>query len=111
MSNRHLEMTEFAMNPEQRCACVLLLDTSSSMQGDKISALTAGLHTFRDEISKDPLASLRVEVAVVTFDSSVKVVQDFVTVSDFQPPELKAEGTTHMASGIQQALDLIDGRK
>ena len=112
MSNPNpLAAVEFEINPEARCACVLLLDTSGSMEGAKIAALNAGLKTFHDEISKDSLASLRVEVAVVTFDSSVKVVQDFVSVADFHPPELKTEGTTHMGSGIQQALDLIDGRK
>jgi hypothetical protein len=106
-----LEMAEFALNPEQRCACVLLLDTSGSMQGDKIAALNKGLRVFHDEISKDPLASLRVEVAVVTFDSKVNVVQDFVTAGDFQPPTLTTTGVTFMGGGIQQALDLIDGRK
>ena len=34
---------EFADNPEPRCACLLLLDTSESMQGDKIRELNAGL--------------------------------------------------------------------
>ena len=112
MSNPNpLAAVEFEINPEARCACVLLLDTSGSMEGAKIAALNAGLKTFHDEISKDALAALRVEVAVVTFDSAVKVVQDFVSVADFHPPELKTEGTTHMGSGIQQALDLIDGRK
>src|SRR5262245_597316 len=33
------EAVEFAVNPEPRCACVLLLDTSGSMQGEKIAAL------------------------------------------------------------------------
>ncbi len=28
---------EFAENPEQRCPCILLLDTSSSMNGAPIS--------------------------------------------------------------------------
>ena len=62
------EAVEFAENPEPRCPCVLLLDTSSSMQGLPIDALNQGLRTFKDELMKDPLASRRVEVAVVTFD-------------------------------------------
>ncbi len=102
---------EFAENPEPRCPCVLLLDTSGSMQGEAIDALTAGLRAFKDDLARDPLASRRVEVAVVTFDSNVKVLQDFVTADQFVPPTLTAQGQTRMGSGINQALDLIQARK
>jgi hypothetical protein len=37
------EAVEFAENPEPRCACVLLLDTSGSMAGEKIDSLNEGL--------------------------------------------------------------------
>jgi len=40
------ELVEVADNPEPRCACVLLLDTSGSMQGERLAALTGGLHTL-----------------------------------------------------------------
>jgi len=33
---------EFADNPEPRCPCVLLLDTSGAMKADKIKALNEG---------------------------------------------------------------------
>jgi uncharacterized protein YegL len=106
-----LEAIEFAENPEPRCPCVLLLDASSSMQGEPIKALNEGLVAFRDDLVRDPLASRRVEVAVVTFDSQVKVVQDFVTADQFQPPTLTAQGKTHMGSAIRKALDMIQARK
>jgi Mg-chelatase subunit ChlD len=61
-----LELAEFAENPEPRCPCVLLLDTSGSMQGDPIKALNQGLQAFKDDLMRDPLASRRVELAVVT---------------------------------------------
>ncbi len=102
---------EFADNPEARCPCVLLLDTSGSMQGEPILALNQGLRVFKDDMCKDPLASRRVEVAVVTFDSEVKVVQEFVTADQFEPPALVANGTTLMATAMQRALDMITARK
>jgi uncharacterized protein YegL len=102
---------EFADNPEPRCPCVLLLDTSGSMKGERIDALNAGLQTFREELLKDPLARRRVEVAVITFGGAVRVVQDFVTVEDFRPPPLQAAGLTPMGTAIQQAIDLLDVRK
>ena len=70
---------DFAENPDPRCACVLLLDNSGSMQGAKLQALNAGLQVFKADIAIGRPASRRVEIAVVTFDSEVKVVRDFTT--------------------------------
>lgn len=106
-----LAAVEFAENPEPRCPCVLLLDTSSSMYGEPIAALNQGLITFRNDLMKDPLARRRVELAVVTFDDKVVVVQDFVTADQFRPPTLVAEGSTSMGGGIVKALDLVAARK
>jgi uncharacterized protein YegL len=105
------ESVEFAENPEPRCPCVLLLDTSASMQGRPIDALNAGVQTFRENLARDPLASRRVEVAVVTYDSVVEVAQDFVTAEGFDPPTLKTRGFTFMGSAIIKALDMIEDRK
>jgi uncharacterized protein YegL len=105
------ETVEFAENPEPRCPCVLLLDTSSSMRGTPIAALQEGLQTFKTELLHDDLAVQRVEVAVVTFDSDIRVIQDFVTVDRLDTPTLTAQGYTHMGSAIHQALDMLQARK
>ncbi len=106
-----LEAIEFAENPEPRCPCVLLLDTSGSMSGEKIAALNKGLQIFKDDLLQDNLASKRVEVAIIAFDTSVRVEQDFATAEHFQPPILTAQGLTYTASGINTALDLLQERK
>lgn len=105
------EAIEFAENPEPRCPCILLLDTSSSMAGDKIAALNEGLRTFKNDLIKDNLAKKRVEVAVVTFDSNVRVIRDFATADQFDPPTLTAQELTHTGSAIHKALDILQARK
>ncbi|MBW3622799.1 MAG: VWA domain-containing protein [Armatimonadetes bacterium] len=105
------EDIEFAENPEPRCPCVLLLDTSGSMQGAAIHALNEGLRAFKDDLMRDSLASRRVEIAIVTFNSQVEVVQDFVTADGFTPTGLRANGSTYMGGAVQMALDMIHARK
>ncbi len=105
------DAVEFAENPEPRCPCVLLLDTSGSMQGEAINALNEGLKTFKEELNRDNLAKKRVEVAILTFNSDVNVVQDFVTADQFEPPTLKAQGLTVMGSAIHKGLDMVSSRK
>jgi len=105
------ESVEFAENPEPRCPCVLLLDTSGSMQGAPLAALNEGLRTFKSDLIQDPLASRRVEVAVVTFNNEVIVASDFKTADRFEAPVLTAGGQTFMGTGINKALDLLQARK
>ena len=104
-------LADFADNPEPRCPCILLLDTSGSMAGKAIEQLNAGLVAFHDSLQQDKLASLRVEIAMITFGSQATLVQDFVTADQFSPPVLSAGGSTPMGAAINLALDKLEERK
>ena len=104
-------LPEFIENPENRCPVILLLDTSRSMSGPPIEELNRGLMAFKDDLLRDTQASLSVEVAIIQFGKTVKLVQDFVTVDEFSPPSLRADGLTPMGQAINYALDLLEQRK
>ncbi|MCB1181222.1 MAG: VWA domain-containing protein [Chlamydiia bacterium] len=103
-------LPELVENPEPRCACVLLLDTSGSMNGERINQLNQGLKTFKDELMSDGMATQRVEVAIVTF-GPVQVISDFQTADMFIPPELTVTGDTPMGAAIEKGLDMLETRK
>lgn len=101
---------EFLDNPEPRCPCLLLLDVSASMTGSPLEQLNQGLIQFRDELYADSLAAKRVEIALVTF-GPVTVVNDFTSVTNWFPPELKPQGDTPMGRVIEEGLSLLRARK
>jgi uncharacterized protein YegL len=127
-----------ATNPEPRCPCVLLLDTSGSMaevvsnvgqslgqtvQQDgqtyqlvsggvtRIDKVNEGLRAYQTDLMADPLAAQRVEVSVITFGGTVQTVTPFVSAQQFTPPTLSANGETPMGAAIMQAVDAVSERK
>ena len=102
---------EFAENPEPRVPCVLIVDTSTSMQGLKIDELCVGLRCYQEELLADTLACKRVEVAIVPFGGRVQRVVEFTTAPELKIPALQTMGHTPMAEAINVALDMIEQRK
>ncbi len=126
MSYGLLDKAEFADNPEPRCPVVLLLDCSGSMTGKAIDELNNGLRIFSETLKEDVLASLRVEVAIIAFGGDVQVMDvrggerhssfsyaddAFITVDQFEPPTLSANGPTPMGQAVQRGLGLLRERK
>jgi len=103
-------LAEFADNPEPRCACLMLLDTSGSMSGAPIRELNDGLRTFEEELKADSLSAKRVEVAIVSF-GPVQTNTDFTSAAQFYAPELTASGSTPMGEAIERGLELLEARK
>lgn len=101
---------DFAENPEPRCPCVLVLDTSISMAGRPIFELNEGVKTFKQELLSDPLARKRVEVAMVTF-GPVTIYSAFVSPSAFFPATLETTGDTPMGEALNAAIKLVNDRK
>ena len=97
-------------NPEPRCPCVLLLDTSGSMSGAPIQQLNQGLAALQSSLAEDEVALLRVDLAIITF-GPVQLAQDFVNAGQFTPPTLRAGGDTPLGGAVQLALDQLEARK
>lgn len=99
-------------NPQQpHVATVLLLDTSSSMEGFKIDQLNEGLIFFKEDVMNDELARKRVDLAVITFGQEVSVLKDFGPIDELNPPKLVANGLTPMGETILKAINMVENRK
>ena len=102
---------ELAENPEPRWPCVLLLDTSGAMYGPPCRELNDRIRALAEEFENDILASLRLDIAIVSFNNSVELLQDFASVDALDIPEFTARGTTRTASAINYAINILESRK
>lgn len=113
MSNNLMILREKDLieNPTTRLPVCLCLDSSSSMNGTPINELNKGVEYFFDAIKSDEIARYSVELAIVTFNSTVEKISDFSSIDRQSVTLLKAEGWTSMGKGIELSLDLLEQRK
>lgn len=130
---------ESAENFEQKCLCVLVLDTSGSMNelvdsstarptGRKVISdgqsyiemsggisrldnLNSGLLSFFEEIVDDETTSQRLELSIITFNDSVRIIQEPALPSEIGIDKLSADGKTAMVDAVYTAIDLVAARK
>ena len=127
-------------NPAARTPVGLTLDTSASMLTTKggtptgeimtidgkryrvvtggttrLDELQQGLQKFYDALYQDPKARDSAEVAIVTFDDTAKLLQDFSRIEHdgkkLEPPKLETGDRTSLGAGINLTLDYLEKRK
>ena len=99
-------------NPSPRCACMVVLDTSGSMDGARIHQLNEGLKRFVAALQADDVASCSIDVAVITAGGVVTEQLPFHTAMNIdQLPDFSATGGTPIGQAVSLALQRLDERK
>lgn len=99
-------------NTQDKCCLVLVLDVSGSMAGTPINELNDGVKVLFEEIKEDNVASQRLEIGIVTFDSNVKVAREPENIwNNTNVPHLTAGSSTAMVDGLREGIKLVRAAK
>lgn len=99
-------------NPSPRCACMVIVDTSSSMGGDPIRELNSGIQHFIASVQEDEVAAYSVEVGIITAGARVSEALPFTTANCINAiTEFTASGTTPLGQATELALKRLEERK
>ena len=134
---------DLIFNTSTRLPVCLVVDTSSSMlrilddltgveparqefrdgqmwnifEGDfntYLKQINAGVNKFYNAIRDNEVAASSAEIAIVTFDDSIKVREDFQTVDakgEFHVDDSETGDNTNLGAGVKQALEMLEARK
>ncbi len=100
-------MPNFDDAQSRRLLVYLLLDRSSSMDGEPIAAVNEGVRVLHQELCKNPHALETVSIAFIAFASGVER-SSLVPLADFEPPTLTASGNTYLGEALHELNDAID---
>jgi uncharacterized protein YegL len=95
---------------EKHLACVLLLDVSGSMSGEPIQQLNNAINLFKEKVSKDAIAKKTVDISIITFGSTVNIIQTFTPVMEMSSVSLETSGSTLMGAGLVKAVNIVKER-
>lgn len=111
---------DYSDNPNQRTPCVLILDTSGSMQtatsngGTRIGALNEGIKLLEQSLKEDSTALVRVQLAIVTAggpQNEADLMMDWTDATHFQAFPLKADGSTPLGRAMRIGLQIVEQAK
>ncbi len=107
-----LDAEDLAENNATRVPVVFCLDTSGSMQGNKIKKLNAAVKDFYEALLDDRRAKYAADVCVITFDNAVAIYRDFENVSHNNIPQVDftPRGATELGKGVKRSLDCLEDR-
>lgn len=106
-----LRLEELTDNSNARLPICLALDTSGSMDGDKLNELNAAVRWFFNEVRKDEMAAMTAEIATVSFGGEVRQLTEISGIERQQVPSLTASGGTPIGEAVMKCLDLLDQAK
>lgn len=90
---------------------ILLLDTSGSMYGDKISALNVAVRKMLGTLTKEESQANEFLVSLITFGGTASLASPPTPASELAYSDLSADGGTPLGAAIDVAKSLIEDRE
>ena len=101
---------EFLNNTEERCAIVLALDKSKSMENVPVHLLNEAVAKFKSNMLEDITVARKIDIAVVEFNHAVWC-HPFQNAEVWQAPIIQPEGGTCLSFALNVAMDMVTQRK
>ena len=97
-------------NPSQRCACVLVVDTS--MRGQPVDELNKCVSQFIHEMRSDEMAAVSVELGMVTAGREAQEEMPITPILNVgSAPLLQAGEGRSLGGAVEMALNMLDNCK
>lgn len=110
MTKYHSE-TESAESFEQKHHCILVLDTSSSMETGSIYELNRGLEEFCKKLAKDEIASQRIELSIISFGDKVARIRSPKLIQEVDFLRVPIKGSPAVEEAVYEAIKEVDVRR
>lgn len=92
---------------EPHMPIIIAADISGSMSGAPISNLNKSINRFAKDVCKDPRASSQVDVAVLGFNHTTVLKQNWRPVSQMEEVSFTAGGGTNISAALNEGIKML----
>lgn len=92
----------------RRLPVYILADCSGSMNGAPIESVKSGIRALHSELMGDPSAVESAYLSVITFDSNAQQIVPLTEITQFNPPEIQAGGTTAFGAALSLLSECLE---
>lgn len=92
----------------RRLPVYILADCSGSMNGAPIESVKSGIRALHSELMGDPSAVESAYLSVITFDSNAQQIVPLTEITQFNPPEIQAGGTTAFGAALSLLEEALE---
>ena len=89
---------------------LLDVDTSGSMSGLAIQSAVSSINRFAADICKDPKAAASVDIAVVSFNETARIEQNWRPITEMKQVNLTANGGTNLSGALDLGVKMLRER-
>lgn len=93
---------------DRRLPVYLLLDVSGSMDGEPIQAVNTGIQQLISDLNDSPEAVQQAYISVITFGDTAQQIVPLTKLTEFQVPELTADGLTALGPALSLLCECWD---
>lgn len=91
---------------KEHMSVVIAVDTSGSVT-DHLPHIQQNLNRFKETVCEDSTAAKCVDVCVIQFDDTVRVIQDWCPIQDMKRIELTSGGCTDLNGAVVTAINKV----
>lgn len=106
-----MDFTDYVKNEAKPLPVILLLDTSGSMNGEKIDMLNHAVKEMIDDFKSERLTEVRIQIAIITFGGTASLHLGLTNVQDIDYENFSASGMTPLGGALNLAVELINDKE
>lgn len=103
--------SDFTVAKAKPLPVVLLLDVSTSMQGNSIKELNSAVKDMVDDFASAEKNEIEILVSIITFGAEVLLHTPYTSAKDIEWQDMKVSGMTPMGTAFSMAKAMIEDKE
>jgi uncharacterized protein YegL len=106
-----MDLNQYITNTKRSLPVFLLLDSSGSMAGEKISTLNQAVKQMVVDFKGEKMTEVALQLSIITFGGTAQLTNELVDVNKFEYNSISANGNTPLGEALDLLASVINNKE